>query len=107
MREHIIDTTETNDFNLTPFDGYCEVWGEIREKIVRCRDCEMCKEQEIYDKNGNVEGVSYKCARPIMFLEKGGVSTRSMFFGSNLNGMSVVLQNVTPNGFCAWGRKKH
>lgn len=80
--------------------------SHVREEIVRCRNCEMCKEQEIYDENGNVEDVEFKCARPIMFLEKGGMSTRSMQFESYLGGMSVILQNVNPNGFCAWGKKK-
>ena len=78
MREHIIDTTETNDFNLTPFDGYCEVWGEVREEIVRCRDCEHYRSHELFP----IESAPDICIR--------------IPYGIN----------VEPNGFCKWAKKK-
>ena len=89
--------------NKSAYD--CGVEG-VKEEIVRCKDCEMCKEYEIYDDKGNVEKVELRCTRPIMFLEKGGMSMQEMLFGSCLNGMNVVLQNVKPNGFCSWGKKQ-
>ena len=90
-----------DDFGFEVFEE-CDVVKEI----VRCKDCEMCKEYEIYDDKGNVEKVELRCTRPIMFLEKGGVSMQEMLFGSCLNGMNVVLQNVKPNDFCSWGKKQ-
>ena len=78
MREHIIDTTETNDSYLTSFDGYCEVCGEVREEIVHCRDCAY-SEKTISGING------YICVRiddPRCWLSVGA------------------------GGFCAWGKRK-
>lgn len=89
--------------NKSAYD--CGVEG-VKEEIVRCRDCEMCKEQEIYDENGNVERVEFQCSRPIMFLENAGVSKQPMHIGSLSNYMNIVLQNVDLDGFCAWGKRK-
>lgn len=80
--------------------------SHVREKVVRCKDCEMCKEYEIYDDKGNVERVEFRCTRPIIFLERRSVSMQEMLFGSNLNGMNVVLQNVKPNDFCSYAKRK-
>lgn len=86
------------------FDSYHKI--AFLQEVVRCKDCEMCKEYEIYDDKGNVEKVEFRCARPIMFLEKSDMLTQSMQFGSYLNGMNVVLQNVKLDGFCSWGKKR-
>lgn len=78
MREHIIDTTEAIDYHLTPFDGYCEVFGEVREEIVRCKDCAYSEE--------TLSGINgYICMRidnPRYWLSVGA------------------------GGFCAWGKRK-
>lgn len=84
MREHIIDTTEAIDYHLTPFDGYCEVWGEIREEIVRCKDCEHAIELEsgMFDCTSNlVETWDYTLDKP-------------------------KINIVPPNGFCFCGKRK-
>lgn len=81
IREHIIDTTETSDFNLTPFDGYNEIWGEVREEIVRCKDCVDCTEEGIYTPQ------YYCCSRHWNYQSWQGTPTE-------------------PDGFCKWGKRK-
>ena len=81
MREHIIDTTEEIDYRLTPFDGYCEVWGEVREEIVRCKDCEDCTEEGVYTPQ-------YYCR------------------SSHWNYLSWQGTPTEPDGFCKWGKRR-
>lgn len=99
MTEYICEVIEP-----PAFDSYHKI--AFLEEVVRCKYCEMCKEYEIYDEKGNVERVEFRCTRPIMFLERRSVSMQEMLFGSNLNGMNVVLQNVKLDGFCSWGKRK-
>lgn len=78
-------------------------YGEQREDIVRCGECSLCKESAIFDDEGNAIGVKHECARPFMFLQRGGMVKSAL---SPLNGMIVVLQQVRLDGFCAWGKRR-
>jgi len=87
----------------------CNKLKEAEEKaakwdaIVRCGECDLCKESAILDDEGNMTGVKHECARPFMILKKGGIA-ESVF--NPLGGVAVVLQQVKPDGFCAWGERR-
>ena len=87
----------------------CNMLWEAQEKaakwdaIVRCGECSLCKESTIFNDEGKKIGVKHECSRPFMILKRGGIA-ESVF--DPLSGVAVVLQQVKPNGYCAWGERR-
>lgn len=73
MAEHIVEMTE-----FVCFGGNIQQLptGEIREEIVRCRDCRYCREDD------------------------------SVYICDNLGFKIDYNYGVLPNGFCYWGERK-
>lgn len=74
MSEYIIDMSSSSHQSESGL--LCADVSQLREEIVRCRDCERCV---IYD-TWNPEGTAFNCNR--------------------------WRQDVEPDGFCAWGERK-
>ena len=87
MAEYVVKGAEPNETVLHSWtqNGYEEwSWLPVHERIVRCRDCEHCREHDMRAYGGD----------------------RDQLLCNHFSMSSGAGWPVKPNGFCSWGERR-